>query len=37
MSEYYNGSKLLSLKDINKQTPEIFISTSNRSAGKTTF
>ena len=37
MSDYYNGSKLLSLKDINKQTPEIFISTSNRSAGKTTF
>lgn len=34
---YYDGSKLLSLKDINKETPEIFISTSNRSAGKTTF
>lgn len=36
-SKFYDGSKLLSLKDINKQTPEIFISTSNRSAGKTTF
>lgn len=34
---YYNGQKLLSLKDKNKNTPEIFISTSNRSAGKTTF
>ena len=34
---FYDGSKLLSLKDINKQQPEIFISTSNRSAGKTTF
>lgn len=37
MSKFYNGDKLLSLKDINKQRPEIFISTSNRSAGKTTF
>ncbi len=34
---YYDGSKLMSLKDKNKQTPEIFISTSNRSAGKTTY
>lgn len=34
---YYDGSKLLSLKDVNKKTPEIFISTSNRSAGKTTY
>ena len=34
---FYDGSKLLSLKDINKQQPEIFISTSNRSAGKTTY
>ena len=36
-TSYYDGGKLLSLKDINKQTPEIFISTSNRSAGKTTY
>lgn len=34
---YYDGTKLLSMKDINGQTPEIFISTSNRSAGKTTY
>lgn len=37
MSDFYDGTKLLSLKDINKQTPELFISTSNRSAGKTTY
>lgn len=37
MTSYYNGQKLLSLLDINKEKPEIFISTSNRSAGKTTF
>lgn len=34
---YYDGSKLLSLKDLNNNTPEIFICTSNRSAGKSTF
>lgn len=37
MSEYYDGTKLLSLKDINGNTPEIFMCTSNRSAGKTTY
>ena len=35
--EYYNGSKLLSLKDINGDTPEIYIVTTNRSGGKTTY
>ena len=34
---FYDGTKLLSMKDINGLTPEIFISTSNRSAGKTTY
>lgn len=34
---YYDGTKLLSLLDINGEKPEIFISTSNRSAGKTTY
>lgn len=34
---YYDGTKLLSLKDQNGLTPSIYISTSNRSAGKTTF
>lgn len=37
MQQYYNGTKLLSLKDINGKTPEIFISTSNRTGGKTTY
>ena len=34
---YYDGTKLLSLKDINGLEPEIYICTSNRSAGKTTY
>jgi len=37
MSNYYDGTKLLSLKDLNGNTPEIFICTSNRTAGKTTY
>lgn len=37
MIQYYDGTKLLSLKDINGNTPEIYICTSNRSAGKTTY
>ena len=35
--DFYDGTKLLSLKDINGNKPEIYIVTSNRSAGKTTF
>lgn len=35
--KYYDGNKLLTQKDINKNKPEIFISTTNRSAGKTTY
>lgn len=35
--QFYDGTKLLSLKDINGKQPEIYISTSNRSAGKTTY
>lgn len=34
---FYDGTKLLSLKDINGETPEIFLCTTNRSAGKTTY
>lgn len=34
---FYDGTKLLSLKDINGNTPEIYICTSNRSAGKSTY
>lgn len=36
-NKYYDGTKLLSLKDINGNTPEIFIACGNRSAGKTTY
>lgn len=37
MNKYYDGTKLLSLMDINGDKPEIYMSTSNRSAGKTTY
>lgn len=37
LAEFYDGTKLLSMKDINGETPEIFMCTSNRSAGKTTY
>ena len=39
MSEnvFYDGTKLLSLMDINGKKPEIYMSTSNRNAGKTTY
>lgn len=34
---YYNGTKLLSMKDIRGETPEIFICETNRTGGKTTY
>ena len=37
MSEYYDGTKLLSMKDINGNKPEIYICTTNRTGGKTTY
>ena len=37
MPTYYDGTKLLSLKDINGNVPEIYICTTNRSGGKTTY
>lgn len=37
MSKYYDGTKLLSMKDINGNTPEIYICTTNRTGGKTTY
>lgn len=37
MAEYYDGVKLLSTKDLEGNTPEIFICTGNRTAGKTTY
>ena len=36
-TQYYDGTKLLSLLDLNKNVPEIFICIGNRSAGKTTY
>ena len=35
--KYYDGTKLLNLKDVHGNVPEIFMCTSNRSAGKTTW
>lgn len=37
MGKYYDGTKLLSLKDINGKQPEIYICTTNRTGGKTTY
>ena len=37
MSVYYNGAKLLSMRDINGNKPEIFMCTTNRTGGKTTY
>ena len=36
-SEFYNGNRLLTMKDIDGETPEIFIVDGNRSAGKSFF
>lgn len=36
-SDYYDGTKLLSLKDLDGETPEIYICTTNRTGGKTTY
>lgn len=37
MCEYYDGTKLLSMLDLTGAKPEIYLCTSNRSAGKTTY
>lgn len=37
MGIYYDGTKILNKKDINGDQPEIYMITSNRTAGKTTF
>lgn len=36
-TKFYDGTKLLSLMDINGEKPEIYMCTSNRNAGKTTY
>ena len=37
MIGYYDGTKLLSMKDLDGNQPEIYLCCSNRSAGKTTW
>lgn len=37
MSKYYDGTKLLSMLDINGNKPEIYLCTTNRTGGKTTY
>lgn len=34
---FYDGTKLLSLKDINGETPQFYLCTTNRTGGKTTY
>lgn len=36
-SAYYDGTKILSMLDINGNKPELYLITSNRSGGKTTY
>lgn len=37
MGKYYDGTKLLSTKDINGNVPEIYLCTTNRTGGKTVY
>ena len=37
MGQYYDGTKLLSMLDINGKRPEIYMTTTNRTGGKTTY
>lgn len=37
MPEYYDGTKLLSMLDLNNNKPEIYLCTTNRTGGKTTY
>lgn len=37
MIKYYDGTKLLSMVDINGNKPEIYMCTTNRTGGKTTY
>ena len=37
MNAYYDGTKLLSMLDINGNKPEIYLCTTNRTGGKTTY
>ena len=35
-SKYYDGTKLLSMKDLDGNKPEVYMVTTNRTGGKTT-
>lgn len=37
MGNYYDGTKLLSMNDLNGKKPEIYMCTTNRTGGKTTY
>ena len=37
MGTYYDGTKLLSMTDLTGQRPEIYLTSGNRSIGKTTW
>lgn len=37
MTKYYDGTKLLSMLDLNGNKPEIYMCTTNRTGGKTTY
>lgn len=37
LSKFYDGTRLLSLKDLRGEVPEIYMCSTNRSGGKTTF
>lgn len=37
MNKYYDGTKLLSMLDIDGNRPELYLCTTNRTGGKTTF
>lgn len=37
MSNYYDGTKILSMLDLDKMKPEIYMVTTNRTGGKTTY
>lgn len=37
MGSYYDGTKLLSMTDLNGNQPELYLTTGNRSIGKTTW
>ena len=37
MADYYDGTKLLSLQDLNGRKPEIYMVTTNKTGGKTTY